>query len=254
MKNLYQEIRLVIKDKYGGSWHPGIIKDIQQLRAEEPIDYIIGWTPFLRCHIDLSERPFIPRPETEYWTEQFLREAGSRNYESGIRILDVFSGSGCIGIATLKNIAPNQHFAGRAKVDFAELNPRFIKQIKINLRLNKLRGSVIQSNGLVKIKNKYDFILANPPYVPLKNKSKVSKEVLKYEPRAAVFGGPDGLKIIRRFIARAKNNLRPSGEVWMEFDSQEKPTIAKLIRQAGYSRQRFQKDQFGRWRWVIFGI
>jgi len=236
---------MIFRDKYNSRWQPALLKDAARLKAGEPTDYIIGWTPFLRCRIDLSQKPFIPRPETEYWTEQFLREAGSRNYESGIQILDVFSGSGCVGIAAAKNLK-------RARVEFVDLNPKFVKQIKINLKLNKLRGKIFQSDGLSQIKDEYDFILANPPYVPLKNKSKVSKEVLRYEPRAAVFGGPDGLRIIRKFIAGAKNHLRPSGEIWMEFDSKEKPAIAKLIRQAGYTKQEFHKDQYGRWRWVIF--
>ena len=140
IKKISEKIKFLIKDKYAGKWHPEFLNDLKRLKAGEPLDYIIGWKPFLNCQIDLSQKPFIPRPETEYWTEKFIAFAKTRG--SRLKILDAFAGSGCIGIAILKNLK-------NTNVNFIEKNPEFIKQIKINLKLNKIASSryqIIHSN------------------------------------------------------------------------------------------------------------
>jgi len=247
-KSLEKEIYWIFQDKYLGKWHPAILKDITRLKNGEPLDYIIGWTPFLNCKIDLSLKPFIPRSETEYWTEQFLYSIKQDKKDKlGVEILDIFSGSGCIGAAILKNTK-------KAQVDFAEIEPKFIQQIKINLQLNKIAASrykVIHSDIFKKIKKQYDYILANPPYIPLKNIKKVDNAVLNFEPRIALFGRNDGLWHIRNFLKQAKNHLKPDGQIWMEFDSPQKNKIADLLQRLNYQKYQFFKDQYKKWRYAI---
>ena len=258
--NIDKEIYFIFKDKYGGKWNPKFLDDVRRLKSGEPTDYIINWTPFLDCKIDLRYRPLIPRTETEFWTERFIHKLKTKNLKlKTLKILDIFSGSGAIGIAILKHIK-------NSKVDFAELDKNALKQIRLNLKINKIRPNrarVIYSNILENIKTKYDYILANPPYIATNNKKRVAKGVLKYEPQMALWGGKDGLDIVRIFLKDAPRCLgnpslssKSSGhtfvpQVWMEFDPGQKEKLHKLLVANRYKLFTFHKDQFKRWRYLI---
>ncbi|MDO8504841.1 MAG: methyltransferase [Candidatus Liptonbacteria bacterium] len=242
-KNTDRDLGFLLRDKYKGNWQKEFLEDAERVKKGEPLDFVIGWTPFLNCKIDLSFRPLIPRPETEYWTEIAIKEIKRRKQP---KVLDIFSGSGAIGIAVLKNIKD-------AKVDFGEFEPSLVKQIKLNLRLNKIspkRYKVFCSDVFKNICGKYEFILANPPYIPLARKSKVHPAAIKYERKSSLFGGKDGLFFASQFLAGLKQHLLPGGEAWMEFDSPEKSKIKKLIKGEGLI-SRFQKDQYGKWRYAV---
>jgi release factor glutamine methyltransferase len=243
MADLEKDLTLLFKDKYKNHWQKEFLKDAERIRKGEPLDFVIGWMPFLKCRIDLRFQSLIPRPETEYWTERAIKEIKKRKRA---KILDIFSGSGAIGIAVLIH-------AKHAKVDFCEYEPDLVRQIKLNLRLNKIpakRYKVFHSDVFKSIKGKYDFILANPPYIPLKRKAKVHAAVLKYEKSSSLWGGKDGLYFIKKFLADAKNHLLPDGEIWMEFDSPEKEKIGKICSKSGYVFHP-RKDQYKRWRYGI---
>jgi release factor glutamine methyltransferase len=203
-----------------------------------PIEYVRGFTEFLGCKIDLSKKPLIPRVETEFWVGKAIEEIKARyaffddRQKMRIRVLDMFAGSGCIGIAIKKHIK-------NAKVDFADIEDRGVGH------------KIIKSDVFENIKNKYDYIFANPPYIPTKNKNMVQKSVLDFEPHNALFGGTDGLLYIRRFLGDAKKHLNPAGQIFMEFDSPQKKEIEKLTKKFGYKTCKFHKDQFGKYRWMI---
>ena len=228
---------------------------------DEPIEYVRGFTEFLGCKIDLSKKPLIPRSETEFWVKKSISKISynSQSFENcKIKILDIFAGSGCIGIAVLKHI-PN------SLCDFTDIDKNNLEQIKINLKINgidKKRFKTIKSDVFSKIAGKYDFIFANPPYIPdyRKNPSarlrailrnRIQKSVLNYEPHKALFGGADGLFYIRKFLKNGKNHLNPSGRIFMEFSPEQKKQIEKLKKEYNYKNHKFYKDQYGKWRWVV---
>lgn len=323
--NINQQINWLLRDKYRNKITLAAKKEIARLRQGEPLDYIIGWKEFLGCKIDLSLRPLIPRPETEFWVEQTIKsikkqrhceepldcargklgatwQSQSMNYlrirdchtcapkrssarrhasalEASVRndkliCLDLFSGSGCIGIAILKHIP-------QTKIDFADIDKNCLKQIKINLKLNKISTTkyrVVQTNifnpvlqttrlrlelrrGKTNYKSKmvgtseplkaYDYIFANPPYISLKNKSKLQKSVLKYEPHRALFAKQNDLYFIDQTLRQAKKYLRPNGQLFLEFSPEQKNAITVLLKKYQYTKWRFNKDQFNRWRWLI---
>jgi len=268
-QNIQKEIRWLLQEKYNGKKTPEAEKDIARLEKGQHVDYVIGWVNFLGCKIDLSQKPLIPRPETEFWTEKVieeLRRQSSRNqapYSSlrssprpnpmisrslspSLRALDIFAGSGCIGIAVLKHI-PEVH------VDFAEKEKKLLKQIEINVKLNKIdksRYRILQSDVFSGVKQKYNYILANPPYVPEKNKILIQQSVIEQEPHQAVFGGKDGLLYIRKFLVEVKNYLLPRGVVYLEFDSGQEKEIEKLANEADATEISIEKDQYEKWRYA----
>jgi release factor glutamine methyltransferase len=240
MENLQKEIQWLLDEKYGGESTPEAEKDIARLEKGEHLDYVIGWVDFLGCKIDLSLRPLIPRPETEYWVEKAVKEI-----REGSRVLDIFAGSGCIGIAVLKHTD--------AVVDFAEKEKEFLEQIRINADLNGIgakRYSIIPSDIFSGIQRKYDYILANPPYVAEERRGHVQESVLAQEPLGAVFGGKDGLQYTRKFLEQAKNHLVPGGVMYLEFDSQQKQKIGRFAEKFGYKKAEFRKDQYNKWRYA----
>lgn len=235
-----KEISWLLKEKYNNKPTKKFLKDIERLKAGEPIDYVIGFTEFLGCKIDLSKNPLIPRPETEFWVEKELN-----NIKNG-KVLDMFSGSGCIGLSILKN-------SDNLLCDFSDKENNCLKQIKINCKQNKInsrRFKIIKSDIFKNIKNKYDYIFANPPYIPTSKKNKIQKSVLKYEPGSALFGGKDGLFFIKNILKCAKKYLNTGGTIFIEFDSPQKKEIENFIKIFKYSKYKFNKDQYNRWRWV----
>ncbi|PJE60082.1 MAG: hypothetical protein COU85_00140, partial [Candidatus Portnoybacteria bacterium CG10_big_fil_rev_8_21_14_0_10_44_7] len=175
-----KQIAWLIRDKYNGHKPRSLVVDRRRLRKGEPLDYIVGWKPFLGCQIDLSQKPLIPRPETEFWADLAIKNI-TKQAGCQLRILDIFAGSGCVGIAVLKNIP-------KTEVIFAEKSLKFCQQIKINCRLNKIspeRYKIIQSDIFAQVRGRYDYILANPPYIATKNKNWVRKSVLLFEPKNA---------------------------------------------------------------------
>jgi len=219
------------------------------VEIEFPIEYKKGYIRFLNCKIDLRNRVFIPRIETEFWLKKAIREIKKdlrfKIYE--LTVLDVFAGSGCIGIAILKNIK-------NSFVDFVDVDKKAIEQIKINLKINKIsknRYKIYRANLFEKLKDeKYDIIFANPPYVAKERMGEVQPSVLKYEPKRAILAGRGGLFYIKKFLKETKNHLNKSGKIFLEFDPLQKEEIKKILKSQGYKTFEFRKDQFQKYRWL----
>jgi release factor glutamine methyltransferase len=252
---MQKEISWLLKEKYNGVESKNFWKDVERLRAGEPVDYVIGFTEFLGCKIDLSKSPLIPRPETEFWVDNVIAVVKPHDKRS-TRCLDLFAGSGCIGVAVL---AKTRFLL----CDMADSQLNCLEQAKINCELNnvsKKRFRVIESDVFSNIKKKYDYIFANPPYIPTSRKIKIQKSVLKFEPKQALFGGKDGLFYIRKFLKEAGKYLKKDGNptsprlrgarIFMEFDPPQKKEIEKLLQKYNYKNYEFHRDQFNRWRWV----
>lgn len=235
----------LIRDKYQGEENPaGFDEDIKRLEQGEPIDYVIGSRPFLGAKIDLSFKPLIPREATEFWVEKAISEIKDRNQERKLRILDLFAGSGAIGIALLKNLA-------NAEVHFGEIDERFVKQINLNLEINNIaptRASVFEADVFGGISGKYDYIFANPPYLSLQKINEIQRSVLDFEPHKALFGGDDGMYFLEKFLANAGKFLLPHGMIYFEFHSPQKEKLGKLMTELGYEFV-LEKDQFDLYRW-----
>ena len=111
-----KDIDVLIREKYNNSLkkkkdYSSFKKDVLRLKSGEPLEYVMGFSYFLGCRIDLSLKPLIPRQETEFWVEKAIKRIKTR--KKSLICLDIFAGSGCIGIALLKHIKAS-------RVDFSE--------------------------------------------------------------------------------------------------------------------------------------
>ncbi len=247
-----KEANWLLQEKYGLAdalnrpevWPQEATEDMKRLSRGEPLAYVIGFVPFLDCHIDLRFRPLIPRAETEYWAG--LMAHRQRFKEKPVKCLDLFAGSGCLGLALLK------HWSG-SQVDFADKSKDCLKQVKINLALNQFdpsRSQLIFSDTFSHVRGRYDVITANPPYIAPEFFHDLPDSVKRYEPKEALLADNQGLFLIESFLVSVAGHLEPEGEFWLEFDSRQKNEIEKLIDKEIFEYQ-FGRDQYGFWRFLF---
>ncbi len=239
-----QEEKWLLREKYNGVYRSEFEGDAVRLAKGEPLAYVIGSVPFLNLEIDVSLRPHTPRVETEYWTEKLIEILKKDNRP--LRCLDLFAGSGCIGLAVAKNV-PDVH------VDLSDIKTSCIEQIEKNRIRNAILRSCVSafvSDMFSNVHSSYDYIFANPPYIALQDIGRVARSVIEFEPHEALFGGEDGFESIRTFLSEAPHYLLRSGAIFMEFDDIQKEHIEQMLVDFGYCNIRFQKDQYDRWRFV----
>ncbi|HEX5774622.1 MAG TPA: peptide chain release factor N(5)-glutamine methyltransferase [Candidatus Paceibacterota bacterium] len=243
------DIRQLIRDKYGSldrAREGALEEDRARLASGEPLAYVIGWVPFLGLRIDLSSRPLIPRPETEWWTSELLHDLGMRYGTRRFRLLDLCAGSGAIGLSVLAKF-PN------AEVAFGELEPAHTAAIKDSIALNNLdasRASVACGDLFAPFaEERFDVIATNPPYVP--DGRALEPSVTDYEPASALYAGADGLSLIRRIAAEAPRHLAPAGVLWMECDIENIAEAQDLLPEGGAASAEIRNDQYGRPRVVV---
>ncbi|MCK9352335.1 MAG: HemK family protein methyltransferase [Candidatus Paceibacterota bacterium] len=236
----------LLHEKYGGQETPGFFEDLRRIEAGEPVDYVIGFSTFLGAKIDLSYHPLIPRTETEFWVEKAMEHISMGKTE----ILDMFAGSGCIGIAILKHLKD-------VSVDFGEKDPLLIKQIEKNIDINNIdfmRAHVYETDVFANIpQKKYDYIFANPPYVSHDRKWQVARPVLEHEPHLAIFTDDDGLFFVKQMLNESPNFLTQDGMLFLEFDQWQKEKIEKLVEDSKFEGV-FWRDQYEKWRVAVLTL
>jgi HemK-like putative methylase len=247
-----QEVRWLLQEKYGGEKSVAFFADCKRLALGEPLAYLIGWTPFLNTKIMLDSRPLIPRPETEYWTEEAINTIrGGATLPLGLetpkttKVLDLCAGSGCIGIAVAKAIPT-------AQVDFGEIDQNHLPTIKLNLLKNDIdlsRTNIVHTNLFSNLPGTYDFILSNPPYID-ETLGRTEDSVRKHEPYISLFGGEKGLEVIATLIANAPAHLSSGGQLWIEHEPEQSTDIQRIGQEHGFAVSTHQ-DQFGIERYSI---
>ncbi len=249
-----QEAEWLLRDKYNGILEPqfeaDFNNDLLRLQNGEPLAYVIGWVPFLGAKIYLDSLPLIPRSETEFWVANAIDEINKKIKESNLenpKILDLCAGSGCIGVAILKNIAGSQ-------VDFVEIDTKHHETIQKNIIENVNENSVdinrakiFGGNLFENVNQKYDFILTNPPYINPDKIKDVQKSVLDNEPHIALFGGDDGMQIVREILKTVPKFLSENGVLYIEHEPEQANEIQNIL--PGIEPM---PDQFGVIRYSIF--
>lgn len=238
-----EDVEALIKDKYQGDRGADMAHDLARLMRGEPLAYVIGWIPFLGLTIHLDSRPLIPRPETEWWTEKLIHELQQTYGTNEFRLLDLCAGSGAIGLAVLKAFP-------HAQVSFGELEEAHAALIRKNIETNNLPDADIRASDLFASfeGETFDVIVTNPPYIP--EGRELPSSVTLYEPSVALYGGDDGLSLIRRIVKEARNHLRPDGSLWIEADIDNIEAARTLMEESGFTAT-IHTDLYGRPRLLV---
>ena len=166
----------------------------------EPIQYIIGGTEFMSLNFWVDKNVLIPRPETELLVETVIERLRRQGTE-GAGIVDVGSGSGCIGISLA-------HYLTDIHVTGIDISPEAVALAQRNAERNRVEKRVHFitydiCRGFPSLAHPVDFVVSNPPYIPTQEISNLQIEVAGYEPFAALDGGEDGLLFYRSIAGSA---------------------------------------------------
>ena len=211
---------------------------VQRRAAREPVAYILGAKEFYGRSFDVCPGVFIPRPETELLVQLAL-EAIPRGAD--VRVLDLCAGSGAVGVS----IAAERP---GARVDLVELSPQAAEVAQRNAQKHAPGRAVVLEGDLyapVPPGQRYQVITANPPYVPLPHRQRLAPDILDHEPHLALFGGEDGLDVVRAVIAGLRDRLLPGGLFGTEIDPPQSARVAELCRAAGLTGVRVVRDLAG---------
>lgn len=216
---------------------------LSQLRKEKPIQYILGTAQFMDMDFVVNEDVLIPRPETEELVRWIIDEHTDQNM--AFNILDIGTGSGCIAISLAKAFK-------NAKVFALDISNKALETAKLNARNNKVEIECIQSDILTtkSLKEKFDIIVSNPPYVRMLEKKLMKSNVIDNEPGIALFvSDDDPLVFYRRITDFAKSNLNKGGSLYFEIN-QYLGEETKALLENGFSNIELRKDIFGNDRMV----
>jgi release factor glutamine methyltransferase len=200
--------------------------------AREPIAYILARKDFRHLTLAVDRRVLIPRPESEVLVEVGL---GLRH---GARVVDVGTGSGAVALA-LKDERPD------LEIWATDVSAEALAVAQENARALGLEVQFVHGDLLEGAPENVDAVLSNPPYVPVG--FELAPEITEYEPPGAIFGGRDGLDMIRRLVEQAAGVPLIALEVG--FDQAE--AVADLVRAAGFHEVERLKDLAGHERVVV---
>ena len=192
----------------------------------EPLAYLTGHREFYGLDLTVSPAVLIPRPETETVVDGVLAWLADR---PEARVLDLGTGSGCIAIAIAAN-------APRARVVASDISAEALEVARANasrLRLAERIEFVCSDLFEAFAGARFDLVVSNPPYV--EDSAALAPEVERYEPRAALFAGADGLAFHRRMAAALAAQLAPGGAAIVEVGAGQAAAVAALMRAAGAS-------------------
>lgn len=219
---------------------------VKRRSAGEPLQHLLGSVEFCGREFRCDARALIPRPETEEIVTQILALAEASRSK---RILDVGTGSGVIGLSLLlefKDRAPE----GEIEVVMSDVSADALALARENAELHGEVPIFMESDLFENIEGVFDLIVANLPYVAEGERGELSREVA-FDPPSALFAGPDGLELIRRFIPAAKGHLAPEGLLAMEIGHDQAEAVRGLLVESGYSDIQARRDLSGNSRFVF---
>lgn len=208
-----------------------VVKDLKKLK---PLAYIFGEWEFYGLPFKVNQHTLIPRPETEELVQLIVNE----NKLEKLHVLDIGTGSGCIAIAIKKQLPENTITA----FDVSEEALIIAKQ---NALLNEVEVNFKQINILkpLKIVEQFDVIVSNPPYIPIKDKEIMKKNVLDFEPHLALFVENDNTLLFYKAIAQfALTNLTPNGKLYVEIHEELGQEVKSLFEKTGFDAVKIIND------------
>ncbi|MBT8396098.1 MAG: peptide chain release factor N(5)-glutamine methyltransferase [Gemmatimonadetes bacterium] len=222
---------------------------LRRRAAREPLQYILGKTPFRELDLKTDSRALIPRPETEVLVEEVLAWTGrSVGPFTGA---DIGTGSGAIVLSLLKE-GPFEKAIGtdpsRDALDLAAENAR---GHGLERRVEFRNGPGLEP---LESEERFSVIVSNPPYIPEGERGSLQPEILEWEPGGALFGGPDGLAVLLDLVTGARDHLLPGGLLAMEVGDGQAGTVVQAMKGTKkFCEITIRPDLAGRER-VVMGV
>lgn len=216
---------------------------IKELKEGKPVEYVLGYAYFCGLKFEVNQNTLIPRGETEdliYKTKEILKE----NNIIPSKILDIGSGSGCIGIS-LNRIYSNSN------VESVDISMDALDVAKRNNDLNNTNVKFYLSDCFENVQDAdFDLIISNPPYID--RDTYVQESVLKYEPHSALFADNHGLAIYEKIIINATKYLKKHSLLAFEISPDLKEGLTELTNKyIPNSKYHFEEDINGFIRYLF---
>lgn len=218
-----------------------------RVAAGEPLAYVLEEWDFYGMRLYVNSNVLIPRDDTCAVTELAIRK--SLFLEQTPRILDLCTGSGCIGLAIANRVKD-------ARVTLADISRDALAVAKRNITGQKLsaRVSCVQANALepaAPFLGKFDLIVSNPPYITAQEMKELPESVKDFEPHLALAGGEDGLDFYRSIVKNYASALKPGGYLCFEFGMGQGDAVCDILVSHDYTIEERVKDYNDRERAVL---
>lgn len=237
---------------------------IEKRKSRVPLQYLTGQQEFMGFPFYVNQDVLIPRQDTECLVEIVLREM--ENFRGKIRVLDMCTGSGCIGISLAKlagkrneaDLADEKHIksdlADEKNVDVlcSDISAKALSVAEINGAKNQAEVSFVESDLFEKITGRFHIIVSNPPYITRAEMKELMPEVRLFEPEGALCGMEDGLHFYREIIRQAPEYLEENGMLFFEIGCSQGEAVRELMVQSGFQNIRIEKDLAGLDR-IVYG-
>ena len=213
----------------------------------EPLAYVLGEWDFYGMRLHVTKNVLIPRDDTCAVTALAIKKALFLDQDP--RILDLCTGTGCIGLAIANRVKD-------ARVTLADVSQEALTVAKKNVSAQKLSGRVscVQADALsdpAPFLGKFDMIVSNPPYVTAQEMKELPHSVKDYEPHLALYGGDDGLDFYKAIASRYCKALKPCGYLCFEFGMGQGDAVCRILEENGYTILERSRDYNDRERAVL---
>jgi release factor glutamine methyltransferase len=212
---------------------------VERRNLGEPVAYIIGEKEFWSLRFEVGREVLIPRPETECLIEEVLRFY--RPPGEGLRILDIGTGSGAIGVALARELPG-------ARVAATDISPGALAVARRNAMAHGVAGRMefFQGDLFAAVSGDWDITCSNPPYIREDQYDLLPEGIRNFEPRGALIAGADGVAFHRRIIREGAHRLKAGGRIFLEIGEGQRDRVEALFRDnGGYYDISFRKDYGG---------
>ena len=193
---------------------------VARLETDEPVQYVIGETDFMGMKFLCDARALIPRSETELLAggaEEFLRE------RKAPVAVDVCTGTGCLACALARRVPG-------ARIRATDISPAALDLARENARRLGVEVDFVQTDLLAEVEaGSADLVVSNPPYVASAECDRLPRTVRDFEPRLALDGGPDGLRLISRLVSEAARVLTSGGRLMLEIGDDQARAVMEIL-------------------------
>jgi release factor glutamine methyltransferase len=218
-------------------------KAIGRRARREPVALITGHREFWGLDFIVTPDTLVPRPETEFIVEEALRQIP---LEASTTVLDIGTGTGCLAVA----IASERP---RCRIVATDISQGALMVARQNARTHGVGDRIhfVRTDLSSGVLARADVIVSNPPYVPDYLTATLPPDVVRYEPDMALFGGGDGLAIIRRLFSDVDRNLTTGGCVVMEFGFGQEEAVRSTAAAQGWHAETLIHDLQGIPRTIV---